>query len=78
MRKISDIRELYGNVYELLIEIICPNCEHILISTMSQAEMILIFGCQNCTNIDQSMLTEMNLSTIEIIPEEAITECMHD
>ena len=71
MRKIDSIGELYGMVHELLVETACPNCENILISTMSQAEMILVFGCPNCANIDQSMLTEMRVPTIEIIPEEA-------
>ena len=78
MRKIDNIGELYGMVYELLVEAVCPNCENILISTMSQAEMTLVFGCPNCANIDQSMLTKMNVPTIEIIPKDAMAECIND
>lgn len=78
MRRIDNIGELYGMTYELFVEIICPSCENILISTMSQAEMILVFGCPNCANIDQSMLTTMNMPTIEIIPKEAMAECIND
>lgn len=78
MRKIDNIGELYGMVYELLVEATCPNCENILISTLPQAEMILIFGCQNCANIEKFMLTEMNIPTIEIIPEDAMAECIND
>lgn len=76
MRKIDNIGELYGMVYELLVEAVCPNCDNTLISTMSQAEMILVFGCSNCANIEQSMLTEMNVPTIEIIPKEAMADCV--
>lgn len=75
MRKIDNIGELYGMVCELLVEAVCPNCENILISTMSQAEKILIFGCLACGDIEQSMLTEMSVATIEIIPEEAMAGC---
>lgn len=78
MRKIDNIGELYGMAHELLVEVVCPKCENILISTMSQAEMILVFGCSNCADVEQSMLTEMNMPTIEIIPKEAIAECTND
>lgn len=78
MRKIDNIGKLYGMIQELLVEAVCPNCENILISTMPQAEMILIFGCSACANIEQSMLTEMNTQTIEIIPKENMAECVND
>jgi len=64
MRKIDNIEKLYGMVQELLVEAICPNCENILISTMPQAEMILIFGCSACADVEQSMLMEMNTQII--------------
>jgi hypothetical protein len=78
MRKIDNIGELYGMVYELLVEIECPICHSICISTMTNAEMILIFGCLNCANIEKSLLTEMNIPTIEILSEEIIAECIND
>jgi hypothetical protein len=77
MRKIDNIGELYGMVHELFVETACPKCENISISTMPQAEMILIFGCQNCADIEQSMLTEMDVPTMEIIPKEAMAECIN-
>lgn len=75
MRKIDNIGELYGMTYELFVEAVCPKCQNISISTMSQAEKILIFGCLACGDIEQSMLTEMSVATIEIIPEEAMAGC---
>lgn len=77
MRRIDNIGELYGMTYELFVETVCPKCENISISTMPQAEMVLIFGCPNCADIEQSMLTEMNVPTIEIIPKEAMAECIN-
>lgn len=76
MRRIDNIGELYGMTYELFVETVCPKCENISISTIPQAEMLLIFGCPNCADIDQSMLTTMNVSKIEIIPKEAMAECI--
>lgn len=78
MRKIRDIGELYGMVYQLLVEVECPMCNNICISTMVRAETILVFGCTNCTDIEQSMLTEMNIPIIEIIPKDAMVECVND
>lgn len=78
MRRIDNIGELYGMTYELFVETVCPKCENISISTMPQAEMVLIFGCPNCADIEQSMLTEMNVPTIEIIHKEAMAECIND
>lgn len=78
MRRIDNIGELYGMVCELLVEAVCPNCENISISTISQAEKILIFGCLACGDIEQSMLTTMNVPTIEIIPKEAMAECINN
>lgn len=77
MRRIDNIGELYGMTYELFVETVCPKCENISISTMPQAEMVLIFGCPNWADIEQSMLTEMNVPTIEIIPKEAMAECIN-
>ena len=78
MRQISDARELYGMVCELLVEAICPNCGNVVISTMSQAEMVLVFGCINCADIEQSMLTQMNVPLIEILSEDSVVECITD
>lgn len=78
MRRIDNIGELYGMAHELFVEVECPICNNIYISIMSQAEMILVFGCPNCANIDQSMITEMNIPTIEIMPKEAMAECVND
>lgn len=75
MRKISDIGELYGMVYELFVGATCPKCKNIVISTMPQAEMVLIFGCARCADIEQSMLTQMNVpmgDTIKDAPAECI------
>lgn len=78
MRRIDNIGELYGMTYELFVETMCPKCENISISTMPQAEKILIFGCLACGDIEQSMLTEMSVATIEIIPKGAMAECIND
>lgn len=78
MRKIDNIGELYGMVYELFVEAVCPKCGNISISTMPQAEMVLVFGCLNCTDIEQYMLTEMDVPTIEIIAKDAMAECIND
>ncbi len=78
MRKINNIGELYEMTYELFVEAMCPKCENISISTMLQAEMILIFGCPNCADIEQYMITQMNLPTIEIISKEATAKCIND
>lgn len=42
MRRIDNIGEL---AYELFVEVECPICNNIYISTMIQAETILVFGC---------------------------------
>ena len=76
MRKIENIAELYGMAHELFVETICPMCENIVISTMSQAEMVLIFGCANCADIEESMLIRMDTPSIEIIHEEGAVECI--
>lgn len=78
MRRIDNIGELYGMTYELFVETVCPKCENISISTMPQAEILLIFGCPNCADIEQSTITEMNIPTIEIIPKEAMAECTYN
>lgn len=52
MMQISDIRELYGMVCELLVEVVCPVCNNVYIATMEQAKTILVFGCINCGTID--------------------------
>lgn len=78
MKRIYNIGKLYGMVHELLVETVCPKCKNILISTMSQAEMILVFGCQYCADIDRSMLTDMKTQMIEILPKEAMAECTNN
>ena len=75
MRQINDIKELYGMTYELLVEAICPNCGNIVISTIPQAETILVFGCTNCADIEPSMLIQMNVPTIEILNKDSVIEC---
>lgn len=77
MRKIDNIGKLYGMVYELFVETVCPKCENISISTIPQAEMVLIFGCLACGDIEQSMLTQMNVPTIGIIPKKVMAECIN-
>lgn len=72
MRRIDNIGKLYGMTYELFVETVCPKCENISISTIPQAEKILIFGCLACGDIEQYMLTQMNVSTIGIVPKEAM------
>lgn len=77
MRKISDIGELYDMICELFVEAVCPKCENIVISTMSQAEMVLIFGCANCADIEQHMLTQMNVPIGNNAIREVHAECIN-
>lgn len=69
MKRIYSIGELYKMVHELFVETICPVCKNIVISTMPQAEKVLIFGCTKCGNVEQSALLTMNICTNDTIIE---------
>lgn len=57
MRRIDNIGEL---AYELFVEVECPICNNIYISTMIQAETILVFGCINCGTIGTSDILSLH------------------
>lgn len=69
MRRIYNIEELYGITSELLIEVVCPKCENIMISTMPKAETILVFGCTNCANIEKSTLLQLDVPSTSMVAD---------
>ena len=74
MMRVTTFEQLEDMTSRLFIEVICPHCEMILISTMQEAQMILVFGCPNCANIDTSALLSFNNFPISNIPVGDSTE----
>lgn len=64
-------------VYKLFVEVECPICNNIYISTMAQAETILVFGCINCGTIDSSDILSLHnitssIQSIDYIDEDVL------
>lgn len=77
MKRIVTFEQLEYAMGSLFVEVVCPNCGRILRSLVPDAEMILVFGCVMCADIDASTLFLFNktpaLSTDETsIPTEEI------
>ena len=60
MMRVKAFEQLEDMANRLFVEVVCPHCEMILISTFLEAQMILVFGCPNCANIDTSALLSFN------------------
>lgn len=60
MMRVIDFEQLENMTSRLFVEVVCPHCEMISISTIPEAQMILVFGCPNCANIDSSALLSFN------------------
>jgi len=60
MTRVTTFGQLEGMASRLFVEAICPKCGTILISTMPEAQMVLVFGCINCADIDTSALLSFN------------------
>lgn len=56
MKRIVAFEQLEYAMGSLFVEVICPNCGRMLKSLVPDAEIILIFGCTICADIDPSML----------------------
>ncbi len=60
MIRVTDFEQLEDMAVVLFVEAICPKCGEVTISTMVDAEKILVFGCVNCADIDSSTLISFN------------------
>lgn len=74
MRRVTTFEQLEDMTSRLFVEAVCPHCEMVFISTMQDAQMILVFGCHNCANIDTSTLLSFNNFQIGNTPAEETIE----
>jgi hypothetical protein len=64
MVRLIDYEQLRYLVSRLLVEVVCPKCGRIIISTVPEAQLTLIFGCDFCADIEtSSLLSFESLST---------------
>lgn len=72
MMRVTSFEQLEYITSRLFVEAVCPKCGTVMISTMPDAQMVLVFGCRNCADIDKSTLLSFNnLQTVNITIEEA-------
>jgi len=74
MTRVTAFEQLEGMTSRLFVETICPKCGILLISTMPEAQMVLVFGCINCADIDTSALLSFNGFPINNTSAEEATE----
>lgn len=60
MMRVIAFEQLEDMTSRLFVEAVCPHCGMVLISTMPDAQMVLVFGCINCANVDISTLLSFN------------------
>lgn len=73
MMRVTNFEQLEGMMIRLFVEVICPRCGMVSISTMSEAQTILVFGCRMCGNIDSSALLSFSGVPIADIPVEDVS-----
>lgn len=74
MTRVTAFEQLEDMTSRLFVEAICPKCGTLLISTMPEAQTVLIFGCINCADIDTSALLSFNGFPINNTSAEEATE----
>lgn len=67
MIKVVAFEQLEDMTSQLFVETLCPNCGRILISLVTDARNILVFGCTLCANIESSTLFPISDSPASII-----------
>lgn len=71
MIRVTDFEQLENMTIRLFVEVVCPKCETVILSTMVNAEKILVFGCTNCANVDASTLISFDNYPVASSPEVA-------